>query len=194
MVKTQESISKKVIILDDDEWPTGRITENILPEFKRKGIKEGNIIHYLTFIDLKEDLRTGKISKDNLFVLDSSLTKEPNNKLLSFETTVPFLLDSGINPKKLMPGSGAREGTVNNTFFEKIYERRGRTTNLNQMGLFGIGLSGAPQEVASAILTYYNDLYPETRLERETSQPKICEGSLKYWKQKQQNEGNEGRL
>jgi hypothetical protein len=97
-----KKIESKIIILDDDIWPDGRITNQILPEFKRRGLDQ-YVHHYSTFADLKKDLQNGTVSTNNLFVLDSSLDKEPNRKPLSFCNTIPWLNSHGISITKMKP-------------------------------------------------------------------------------------------
>ena len=181
-------IKGKIIILDDDIWPTGRITERILPEFKKRGLDK-HLIHYNTFNKLRQDLLEGRLSRSNLFVLDSSLEKEPDGKLLGFQNTVPSLISHGIKVRNMMPGSGWKEGVKNNLWFEEYAERRGRSIRLNQMTLFASGLSGDPEKVVNGILTYHEELFPGT-IQKESESTPCTEGALKYWKQRQANDSS----
>lgn len=161
------SISKpKIIILDDDHYPEGRVSEKLMPEFKYRHL-DIEVKHYRTFASLSEAINRGDITKLDLLVLDSTLDDEPDGHRLEFGQTVPALLDMGIKPKHMMPGSGGREGTENNKVFEEIIERRGRQMDWQQMDLSGVGLSGNPLTAADKILDYFYELNPKFDIERE---------------------------
>ena len=184
----ESPIESQIIILDDDAWPDGRITRQVLPEFKKRGLGK-YVHHYPTFTELKEDLESGKLSKNNLFVLDSSI-QEPSGQRFSFENTVPWLLDHGIKTRRMMPGSSwdyKNTGVKNNLWFEEFVRRRGRTIRLNQMALFHSGLAGNPESVVNGILAYYKELYPG-KIQKETEGNSCAPEALSYWKYRNSHE------
>lgn len=156
----------KIVILDDDHYPEGRVSDKLMPEFNYRRLNI-EIKHYLTFDSLSKAINKGDVSKTDLLVLDSTLDDEPDGHRLEFGQTIPALLDMGIKAKYMMPGSGGREGTENNKVFEEIIERRGRQLDWQQMDLSGLGLSGNPLTVADKILEYFYELNPKLDIERE---------------------------
>jgi len=160
------SSKPKIVILDDDHYPEGRVSDKLMPEFNYRHLNI-EVKHYLTFDSLSKAINRGDVSKSDLIVLDSTLDEEPDGHRLEFGQTVPALLDMGIKPKYLMPGSGGRTGAQNNRVFEEIIERRGRQMNWQQMDLSELGLSGNPLTVADKILEYFHELNPNINIERE---------------------------
>lgn len=160
------SSKPKIVILDDDHYPEGRISQKLIPEFNYRHLSI-EVKHYRTFQALTEAINRGYVSKLDLLVLDSTLDDEPNGHRLEFGQTIPVLLDMGIKPKHIMPGSGGTAASINNGVFEEIIERRGRQIDWRQMDLKNIGLSGNPLTVATKILDYFQELYPRVNLEKE---------------------------
>ena len=152
--------------------------------FNKRCNLENHFVHYETFAELKKDFNEGSLSRKNLFVLDSSLTKEPDRRLIDFKTTVPWFFDRNLK-RYVMPGSGgntgahATYGPENNRFFERFYRQRGYVVSPNQMGIAAFGLSGEPQSVIKNILTYYKEIFKNVDLEMEV--PTNCEGAAQYW-------------
>lgn len=160
------SAKPKIVILDDDHYPEGRVSDKLMPEFKYRHL-DIEVVHYRTFQTLSKAINKGEVSKSDLLVLDSTLDEEPDGHSLEFGQTIPALLDMGIKAKYMMPASGGREGSENNRVFEEIIERRGRQLDWQQMDLSGLGLSGNPLMIADKILDYFYVLNPKLDKERE---------------------------
>jgi len=160
------SSKPKIIILDDDHYPEGRVSDKLMGEFRKRKL-DVDIRHYKTFASLTRAIHSKEISITDLYVIDSTLDEEPDGHRKEFGHTIPALLDMGIKAKYMMPGSGGMEGRANNQVFEDIMERRSRQVSWAQMDLKERGLSGNPFTVADKILGYYHELNPKVQLEKE---------------------------
>lgn len=149
----------KIVILDDDKYPEGRVSERVVPAFHDLGFDA--VVHYRTFDEMKNDILRERLSRDALFIVDSSLEEEPDHHLKDFGNTIPAMLDMlEINYKHIMPASGKPEGRENNRIFFKILERRGKIEDWGQRALEAGGLAGNPARIARSILEYFDVLYP----------------------------------
>jgi len=154
-----EDKKHKIVILDDDHYPEGRVSVWIMPVFRELGIT--NAVHYKTFASMKKDILFGKLDRNSLFILDSSLCDEPDGHLWEFGKTVPTLLDEcGVNYKQIVPASGGKEGRNNNSVFFQMLEMRGKIENFGQRCLEFQGLTGDPEKVVKSIVDYHNELFP----------------------------------
>ena len=155
----REKNTHKIVILDDDHYPEGRVSQGVMPEFKSRNIN--NVVHYKTFDDLKKDIFNRTIDTDSLFVIDSSLIDEPDGHFIDFGRTIPAMLGMlEINYKHIIPASGGSEGRTNNDVFFELLSRQDKIENLGQRCLENIGLSGDPKKVVNAIVDYHDELYP----------------------------------
>lgn len=164
----------KIILLDDDHYPEGRVSKYILPEFKKLSIGK-NVIHYKTFAELKKDILARKVERDSLFVMDSSLEEEPDRHLMDFTKTIPIMLGTlGIKHKNIIPASGGSNGYQNNGFFFDYLARIEKVEDWGQRCLEISGFTGKPSEVVQSIIEYHQVLYPDeikNELTKEVSIP-----------------------
>ena len=160
----------KIVILDDDHYPEGRVSLKIIPEFEKRGVE---VVHYKTFKALQDDIFNGTLDRNSLFVIDSSLEDEPDHQYYDFKRTVPSLIDRlNIRYKHIIPASGGVEGKTNNDYFFTFLENIGRVEDWGQRCLENFGLTGDPVKVVDEILGYHDVLYPG-EIKREVGLPSV---------------------
>lgn len=186
-------MSPKIIYIDDDIHPVGRISQRILPIFEEKGLIDV-VLHFKTFEQFKlYILNVENESEIVLIILDSSL--DLGERLYQMTDTLPYIVSrlediasKGNNNRlaareslislcqRIMPASGRSKNTSeeilrqrdNNNYFREYMQRIDIPINEDQMDLARIGGStGEPKEVVTTILKYYSLLYPNEVLEQK---------------------------
>jgi hypothetical protein len=155
----------RIIILDDDHYPDGRVTKSLLPEFKNRGL-EGIVTHFKTFAEYRDFLAIRKnLEEVGLIIMDSSLLEDTHS--YNFEQTIPYTVDTLVEARRkdlvrcIMPASGnLTEGVKNNRYAEEYLQRRGFNVDWQQTSLSSGGLSENPGKICDKIIGFYENKYP----------------------------------
>lgn len=157
----------RIIILDDDHYPDGRVSQRLIPEFKKRGL-DNLVTHLKTFAEYREFLDNSQNLKDiGLIIMDSSLEDREHHTIKSFGDTLPYTIDTLIDHhrkdllKCVMPASGNLiEGVKNNRYAEEMFARRNIVMDWQQTSLGNGGLSEDSVKVCDKIIGTYENKYP----------------------------------
>ena len=201
MADSPEKKPRKIIILDDDHYPEGRITQKLLPVFEDHNLRD-LVIHFDTFSEYKKYLDDPQNIKEvGIIVMDCSLVNE--NKMYTFQETLPFTISVATTYrldllKCIMPASGnMAEGIKNNRYAEELFDRRGYIMDWEQTALSNGGLAYQNTEsIFQNIAALYEKRYPgvlskegvRKSVEQNTQKPEgnvvaPLEGESEFWKQ-----------